>query len=90
MKEFFIEILNFLGLAFWVEIITDNPQCTYYFGPFFQEKAATASTQGYLDDLKQEGAAGIKVTVKRCRPGELTIFDEYDVKKTKNIIPKFS
>ncbi len=90
MKEFLIEILNFLGLAFWVEIITDNPKCTYYFGPFLQAKIAEEASEGYLEDLKNEGATGIKLTVKRCKPGELTIFDEYEVKKTKNIVPKFS
>jgi len=90
MKEFFIEICNFLGLAYWVEIVTDNPKCTYYFGPFLQEKAASEATEGYLEDIKNEGAAGIKVVIKRCKPGELTIFDEYELKKTKTIIPKFS
>jgi len=40
MKEVVIKILQFLGLALWVEIVTDNPHCTYYFGPFFNEKEA--------------------------------------------------
>jgi hypothetical protein len=90
MKELLIEILNFVGLAYWVEIITENPTCTYYFGPFLQAKAAENATEGYLEDLKNEGATGIKVQIKRCKPGNLTICDEYDGKKTKSVIPSFS
>lgn len=70
------KIVEFLGLAFWVEIVTDNPKCTYYFGPFFSVKEAEADKSGYIEDLENEGAQGIKVTVKRCKPSNLTIFDE--------------
>ncbi|ELR97942.1 DUF1816 domain-containing protein [Gloeocapsa sp. PCC 73106] len=90
MKELMIEIVNFLGLAYWVEIVTETPKCTYYFGPFLQAKAAENATEGYLEDLKNEGASGIKVQVKRCKPGDLTIFDEYEGKKTKSAIPSFT
>jgi hypothetical protein len=70
------KILEFLGLAFWVEIVTDNPKCTYYFGPFLSAKEAEAARGGYIEDLENEGAQGIAVTVKRCKPSNLTIFDE--------------
>ncbi|HBB35512.1 MAG TPA: hypothetical protein DDZ80_00765 [Cyanobacteria bacterium UBA8803] len=76
MKEVFTKILQTLGLAFWVEIVTESPQCTYYFGPFFTEEEANAAKGGYIEDLEGEGAQGIFVTVKRCKPTNLTIFDE--------------
>jgi len=70
--------LNALGLAWWVEIITDSPRCTYYFGPFVTEAEATAAKPGYIEDLENENAQGIRVVVKRCKPVKLTIFDETD------------
>lgn len=76
MKEALTKVLQFLGLAFWVEIVTDNPNCTYYFGPFSTEQEADISKAGYIEDLETEGAQGIMVKIKRCKPTNLTIFDE--------------
>lgn len=76
MKEVLTKILQFLGLAFWVEIVTENPNCTYYFGPFSTEQEAVSSREGYIEDLENEGAQGIAVNIKRCKPTDLTIFDE--------------
>ncbi|MGK7896598.1 MAG: DUF1816 domain-containing protein [Xenococcus sp. (in: cyanobacteria)] len=58
----------------WVEIQTDNPRCTYYFGPFETAEQARASQDGYLEDLRQEGARIITVEIKQCQPQELTIY----------------
>jgi hypothetical protein len=81
MKEVLISFLETLGLAFWIEIVTDRPQCTYYFGPFFSSQEAQAAKSGYVEDLEQEGAQGIRVTVKRCKtPADLTIADDLEVK----------
>lgn len=74
--EFWIKILEFTGLAFWVEVVTENPKCTYYFGPFASEEEANADKGGYIEDLENEGAIGISVSVKRCKPTNLTIFEE--------------
>ncbi len=76
MKEFLISLLNFLGLACWIEIVTEKPSCTYYFGPFISPSEAKAALSGYIEDLEQEGTQGIKVDIKRCRPINLTIFDD--------------
>lgn len=76
MKELLLLILNWLGLAYWVEIVTDAPKCTYYFGPFISKQEAQAAKGGYVEDLQYEGAQGIAVAVKRFRPSTLTIFDE--------------
>lgn len=90
MKEFFISILHFFGLAWWVEIVTDSPRCTYYFGPYFSAKEAEYNKAGYLEDLQQEGAKGIKVAVKRCKPGNLTIYDDSGDRFDHNAKPAFS
>lgn len=76
MKEFLINILHFFGWAWWVEIVTDNPRCTYYFGPFLLAQEADRTKAGYIEDLEEEGAKSIKATVKRCKPEKLTIYDE--------------
>ncbi|WP_338421801.1 DUF1816 domain-containing protein [Nostoc flagelliforme] len=61
---------------YWAEIISGHPHCIYYFGPFQTFLEAEAACPGYIDDLKSEGALGIKVVIKRCRPDALTICDE--------------
>jgi hypothetical protein len=76
LKELLISLIDILGLACWVEISTDKPRCTYYFGPFLSKKEAEAAIAGYLEDLEQEGAQGIAYGIKRCKPDNLTIFDE--------------
>ena len=76
VKELLISILESLGLAWWVEIVTDNPKCTYYFGPFLKECEAEAAKAGYLEDLEQEGATNIRCTVKRDKPDNLTIYED--------------
>ncbi|WP_442936797.1 DUF1816 domain-containing protein [Nostoc sp.] len=37
---------------------------------------AKSACPGYIDDLKSEGALGIKVVIKCCRPDVLTNSDE--------------
>lgn len=68
-------IANVLGLAWWVEVTTASPRCTYYFGPFLSADEAESAQGGYVEDLEQEGAQGITATVKRCKPEALTIED---------------
>jgi hypothetical protein len=76
MKEVFTKILHFLGLAFWIEIVTDNPRCTYYFGPFLSDQEAYSAQTGYVEDLENEGANISSLKIKRCKPSTLTIDDE--------------
>lgn len=77
MKELMINILNFFGLAWWVEITTRTPKCTYYFGPFGSQQEAKAAEAGYVEDLKSEAAEEICVAVKRCKPKILTETDDW-------------
>jgi hypothetical protein len=76
LKEFFISVLERSRLALWVEIVTEQPRCTYYFRPFAFTKPAKKAVSGYLEDLKQESAQVIAVTFKRFQPSKLTI-EEY-------------
>jgi Domain of unknown function (DUF1816) len=76
MNEIWVSVLETVGLAWWVEIITSTPACTYYFGPFSSAQEAEAKRPGYIQDLEGEGAIGLQVVVKRCKPTQLTIFDD--------------
>lgn len=64
--------------AWWAEILTTTPRCTYYFGPFQTSDEANAAYPGYIEDLDSEGSQGIVVVIKRCKPDQLTICDEDD------------
>jgi hypothetical protein len=76
VKETFASLLENVGVAVWIEVVTQAPQCTYYFGPFVSVSEAEAAKSGYIEDLEAEGAFGIAVEIKRCNPGKLTVFDE--------------
>ncbi len=90
VKEFLITIFDSLGWAWWVEIVTKTPRCTYYFGPFLSINEANAAKAGYVEDLEQEGAQGIIVDVKRCKPANLTISDELGERIDRKSAPVFS
>lgn len=76
VKEFFTSDLAQLGRSWWVEIVTVQPKCTYYFGPFASAKEAELAVPGYVEDLEQEAAQGIAVVSKQYQPKELTIFED--------------
>lgn len=61
-------------LAWWLQIITSQPYCVYYFGPFDSFQEAEQAKSGYIEDLNQEGAKGINAQIKLDNPGELTIY----------------
>ena len=86
LKESFISVLEQLKLALWVEIVTEQPQCTYYFGPFACANSAQKAVSGYIEDLKQESAQVIAVTLRRIQPRELTIeSDELEERSRKSM-----
>ena len=89
-KENLISFFHNFGWAWWVEIITQNPRCTYYFGPFLSSKEAAAAQRGYLEDLEHEGAQGIAVEIKRCKPSRLTIADDLGERSEPQIKPILS
>lgn len=78
MKEKLVNLLNFSGLAWWVKISTANPSCTYYFGPFLTPEEAKSAEAGYVEDLEDEDAQGIQVSIEQSKPVELTTYDELE------------
>jgi hypothetical protein len=89
MQEFFTSLMNFVGLAWWVEISTESPRCTYYFGPFLTASEAEAARPGYVEDLQSESAQGIVAVTKRCKPSQLTVYDDSG-KLPGKVTPSFS
>ncbi|MCT7963089.1 DUF1816 domain-containing protein [Laspinema sp. D1] len=89
-KEILISLLNLLGWAWWVEIATDNPRCTYYFGPFLSKTEAETAKNGYIEDLEQESAQGISFAVKRCKPSDLTVYEEPGEMNSRGKSPAYS
>ncbi len=75
-REILTSFLEKIGRAAWIEIVTEHPQCTYYFGPFFDEAEAAAAQAGFVEDLEAEGASGIACVIKRCNPESLTVYDD--------------
>jgi hypothetical protein len=73
IAEVWTSILDFWGQAWWVEVSTDRPRCMYYFGPFADANAAKLAVAGYIEDLEDESAQGIRTQIKRCKPDRLTI-----------------
>jgi Domain of unknown function (DUF1816) len=73
IQEIWLDALEFFGLAWWIEIVTERPNCTYYFGPFASEKEAKAHKSGYVEDLESEASEGIRVQIERCKPSQITI-----------------
>lgn len=90
VKEVLTNLFHSLGWAWWVEIVTQNPRCTYYFGPFLSVKEANAAKAGYIEDLEQEGAQEITVAVKRCKPKSLTVADDLGDMIPPKATPAFS
>jgi len=60
-------------LPWWVKIVTVQPECIYYFGPFDSQSEAIQSQSGYMEDLTAEKARGISIEVKQALPELLTI-----------------
>lgn len=76
MEDLLTNVLDFVGKACWVKITTEKPRCIYYFGPFASKKEAASAEAGYIEDLRGEGAEIVEVKIERCKPKELTIYDD--------------
>ncbi|MEG4230963.1 DUF1816 domain-containing protein [Microcoleus sp. Pol11C3] len=90
MKEFLISLLNFFGLAWWVEVKTSAPRCIYYFGPFLTAPEAESAKAGYIEDLENEGAEGLRVSILRCKPLTLTVADDLGKLSEGGLLPVLS
>ncbi|GEM_PF-518887 len=75
-EEIFTSYLEKMGLACWIEIVTESPKCIYYFGPFASGIEAKSSLEGYLEDLQEEKTKIVETNIKRGIPKNLTILPE--------------
>jgi len=73
LSEIWTNVLDFLGQAWWVEVSTAQPRCTYYFGPFADFLQASQASPGYIEDLESESAQVVQTKIERCKPARLTI-----------------
>jgi hypothetical protein len=59
--------------SWWVQVKTENPKYTYYFGPFESLKVARDKQPGFVEDLQAEQAEVSHAGVEWCNPPALTI-----------------
>ncbi|MGQ4646987.1 DUF1816 domain-containing protein [Lyngbya aestuarii] len=90
----FLSGLEKLRLAWWIKIITKNPYCIYYFGPFGSTEHAKAYQDGYLEDLQEEGAQIIALEIKQGQPRHLTIVEDelpdiFESNRSKSVFSNF-
>ena len=65
---------NKLGLAWWAKIETEDPSCTYWFGPFITKRSLKENIPSFLKDLSDEGKTNIKHSLVRCKKEEPLTF----------------
>lgn len=78
MKKLFLNLPQLGQGNWWVEIVTNQPFCIYYFGPFPDAHEAKLMQPGYVEDLTGEGINSIQAVVKQCYPTKLTVFEPED------------
>ena len=61
---------NKLGLAWWAKIETQQPNTTYWFGPFITKRSCKENMSSFIEDLSNEGASNIKHKLVRCKKEE--------------------
>jgi len=61
---------NNLGLAWWAKIETQQPNTTYWFGPFITKRSLEKNTTSFIKDLSDEGSINIRHSFVRCKKEE--------------------
>ena len=61
---------NSFGLAWWAKVETNQPDVTYWFGPFLTRRSLKVSLSRFIDDLNAESPQRINHTLIRCRRNE--------------------
>ena len=61
---------NKLGLAWWAKIETEQPNATYWYGPFITKSSLKVNISAFIKDLSDEGSINIKHTLIRCKKEE--------------------
>ena len=65
---------NKLGLAWWAKIETEQPNNTYWFGPFITKRSLKENITSFINELSKEGSINIKHSVVRCKKEEPLTF----------------
>jgi len=63
-------------LDWWIEILTAQPLCLYYFGSFMTHQEAESLKQGFIEDLLLENALIMATDIRFFRPQQLTLVAE--------------
>ena len=61
---------NKLGLAWWAKIETQDPNVTYWYGPFLTKRNLKENIPSFIEDLSEEGFTNIKHDLVRCKKEE--------------------
>ena len=61
---------NSVGLAWWAKVETNQPDVTYWFGPFLTRRSLKVSLSRFIEDLNAESPQRINHTFIRCRRNE--------------------
>ena len=61
---------NNLGLAWWAKVETEEPDATYWFGPFLTRRSLNRSLSTFKEDLTFEGNKSINHKLLRCKRDE--------------------
>ena len=61
---------NSIGLAWWAKVETNQPDVTYWFGPFLTRRSLKVSLSGFVDDLSSESPEKINHSLIRGRRNE--------------------
>ena len=61
---------NKLGLAWWAKIETEQPNTTYWYGPFITKRSLKENMSLFIKDLSDEGSLNIRQTLFRFKKEE--------------------
>ena len=61
---------NNLGLAWWAKIESEQPNITYWYGPFITKRRLKENMTFFIKDLSDEGFSKIKHSLVRCKKEE--------------------
>ena len=61
---------NSIGLAWWAKVQTNQPDVTYWFGPFLTRRSLKGRLNVFMEDLSAESPKEINHSLIRCRRNE--------------------
>jgi len=63
-------------LGWWLEILTAQPLCLYYFGAFTTRQEAESQQAGFIEDLLQENALILSTNLQFLQPHQITLIGD--------------